>query len=196
MRWSARLRGVPRNRGASRRPRAIRRLGRIKTPDAWVLRHVESNITARRMGGKRSPREPDLGDDRATQNVAEPGSPRGPAPGTAGTRGPTSRIPPQGGTSSSSTYTATGDAGEFGTRPPGGSGPQFRPGAKPQARSVAAEPLRQLDVEGVEVDIADVLKELGGPGLDQRLGQLVLSADRWGNDINGWSRRRRAVSGC
>ena len=95
MRWSARLRGVPRNRGASRRPRAIRRLGRIKTPDAWVLRHVESKITARRMGGKRSPREPDLGDDRATQNVAEPGSPRGPAPGTAGTRGPTSRIPPQ-----------------------------------------------------------------------------------------------------
>ena len=70
-------------------------LGRIKTPDARVLRHVESKITARRMGGKRSPREPDLGDDRATQNVAEPGSPRGPAPGTAGTRGPTSRIPPQ-----------------------------------------------------------------------------------------------------
>ena len=90
-----RLRGVPRNRGASRRPQAIRRLGRIETPDAWVLRHVESKITARRMGGKRSPRKPDLGDDRATQNVAEPGSPRGPAPGTAGTRGPTSRIPPQ-----------------------------------------------------------------------------------------------------
>ena len=41
-------------------------------------------------------------------------------------------------------------------------------------RSVSAEPQRRLDVEGIEVDIADILEELGGPGLDQRLGQLVL----------------------
>ena len=41
-------------------------------------------------------------------------------------------------------------------------------------RSVSAEPHRQLDVEGIEVDIADILEELGGSGLDQRLGQLVL----------------------
>ncbi len=39
--------------------------------------------------------------------------------------------------------------------------------------SVSTEPPRQLDVEGVDVDIADILKELGGPGLGQRLGQLV-----------------------
>ena len=43
-----------------------------------------------------------------------------------------------------------------------------RPGA-----SVASEPPRQLDVEGVEVDVADPLEELGGPGVGQGLGQLV-----------------------
>ena len=39
--------------------------------------------------------------------------------------------------------------------------------------SVAAEAPRQLDVEGVEVDVADVLEELGGPGVGQGLGQTV-----------------------
>ena len=39
--------------------------------------------------------------------------------------------------------------------------------------SVAAEALRPLDVEGVEVDVADVLEELGGPGVGQGLGQTV-----------------------
>ena len=32
---------------------------------------------------------------------------------------------------------------------------------------------RQLDVEGVEVEVADALEELGGPGVGQGLGQLV-----------------------
>ena len=40
-------------------------------------------------------------------------------------------------------------------------------------RSVSSEPPRQVDVEDVEVDFADGLEELGGPGLGQRLGQLV-----------------------
>ena len=39
--------------------------------------------------------------------------------------------------------------------------------------SVSAEAPRQLDVELVEVDIAHALKEFGGPGVGQRLGQLV-----------------------
>ena len=39
--------------------------------------------------------------------------------------------------------------------------------------SVASEAPRQLDVERVEVDVADALEELGGPGLGQRLGQSV-----------------------
>ena len=34
-------------------------------------------------------------------------------------------------------------------------------------------PPRQLDVEGVEVDVVDALKELGGPGVGQGLGQVV-----------------------
>ena len=41
------------------------------------------------------------------------------------------------------------------------------------AVSVSAEPPRQLDVEGVEVDVADPLEELVGPGLGQGLGQSV-----------------------
>ena len=36
-----------------------------------------------------------------------------------------------------------------------------------------SEAPRQLDVEGVEVDIADALEELGGPGVGQGLGQLL-----------------------
>ena len=52
-----------------------------------------------------------------------------------------------------------GTSGEFRTRPRGGSGPQFRPGAKPHTRSVAAEPPRQLDVEDLEVDVADTLEQ-------------------------------------
>ena len=41
-------------------------------------------------------------------------------------------------------------------------------------RSVSAEPPRQLDVEGVEVDVADPpSKELGGPGVGQTLGETV-----------------------
>ena len=39
--------------------------------------------------------------------------------------------------------------------------------------SVASEPPRQLDLEGVEVDVADALEELVGPGLGQGLGQSV-----------------------
>ena len=42
-----------------------------------------------------------------------------------------------------------------------------------RAVSVAAEPPRQLDVEGVQVDVADALEELGGPGVGQTLGQTV-----------------------
>ena len=38
---------------------------------------------------------------------------------------------------------------------------------------VSAEAPRQLDVEGVEVDVADPLEELGGSGFGQGLGQLV-----------------------
>ena len=91
------------------------------------------------MGRKRSPREPDLGDDRATQNVAEPGVAARTCARNGGDPGTDELHSTPGGTLSSSTCTATGDAGKFGTRPPGGSGPQFRPGAKPQARSVAAE---------------------------------------------------------
>ena len=43
----------------------------------------------------------------------------------------------------------------------------------PSCASVAAEPPRQLDVELVEVDVADALEELGGPGVGEGLGQLV-----------------------
>ena len=39
--------------------------------------------------------------------------------------------------------------------------------------SVAAEAPWQLNVEGVEVDVADMLEQLGGPGVGQGLGQLV-----------------------
>ena len=39
--------------------------------------------------------------------------------------------------------------------------------------SVASEPPRQLDVEDVEVDVADPLEERGGPGVGQGLWQLV-----------------------
>ena len=39
--------------------------------------------------------------------------------------------------------------------------------------SVSAETPRQLDVEGVEVDVADALEELGSAGVGQGLGQLV-----------------------
>ena len=40
-----------------------------------------------------------------------------------------------------------------------------------QAHLVSAETPRQLDVERVQVDVADALEELGGPGLGQRLGE-------------------------
>ena len=53
--------------------------------------------------------------------------------------------------------------------------------------SVASEPPRQLDVEGVEVEVADLLEELGGPGVAQALGQLVAGARR--------GRRRRRGGG-
>ena len=46
--------------------------------------------------------------------------------------------------------------------------------------SISSEPPRQLDIDGVEVDIADLLKELGGPGLSQRLGQPVLFSRQMG----------------
>ena len=39
--------------------------------------------------------------------------------------------------------------------------------------SVSAETPRQLDVEGVEVDVADALEELGSAGVGQGLGELV-----------------------
>ena len=39
--------------------------------------------------------------------------------------------------------------------------------------SVSAEAPRQLDVEGIQVDVADALEQLGGPGLGQGLGQSV-----------------------
>ena len=39
-----------------------------------------------------------------------------------------------------------------------------RPRPRWPRRSVPAEPSRQLDVEGVEVDVADLLKQLGGAG--------------------------------
>ena len=45
-------------------------------------------------------------------------------------------------------------------------------------RSVSAEPPRQLDVEDVEVDVADPLEELVGPGLGQGLGQSVARGRR------------------
>ena len=48
-----------------------------------------------------------------------------------------------------------------------------RRGRRAPWRSVASEPPRQLDVEGVEVDVADALEELGGSGVDQGLGQTV-----------------------
>ena len=43
----------------------------------------------------------------------------------------------------------------------------------PSCASVAAEPPRQLDVELAEVNVADALEELGGPGVGEGLGQLV-----------------------
>ena len=46
-------------------------------------------------------------------------------------------------------------------------------GVRAPGVSVAAEAPWQLDVEGVEVDVADLLGELGGPGVGQGLGQLV-----------------------
>ena len=46
-------------------------------------------------------------------------------------------------------------------------------GVRAPGVSVASEPPRQLDVEGVEVDVADSLAELGGSGVAQGLGQLV-----------------------
>ena len=39
------------------------------------------------------------------------------------------------------------------------------------AGSVAAESARQLDVEGVEVDVAHALEELGGPGFRSDSGR-------------------------
>ena len=45
--------------------------------------------------------------------------------------------------------------------------------ASSAARSVAAEAPRQLDVEGVEVDVADLVEQLGRPRLGQGLGELV-----------------------
>ena len=147
MRWSARLRGVPRNRGASRRPRTIRRLGRIKTPDGlgssscriqdYRTQDGRETVTAR-AGSRRRPSDAER---RRTGVAARTCARNG---GDPGTDEPHST---PGGTSSSSTCTATGDAGQFRTRPPDGSGPPFRPGAKPQARSVAAEPpdLNRLD---------------------------------------------------
>ena len=52
------------------------------------------------------------------------------------------------------------------------------PGVGVRAPSVASEPPRQLDVEGVQVDVADPLEELGGPGVGQGLGQLVAPGRR------------------
>ena len=46
-------------------------------------------------------------------------------------------------------------------------------GRRAPGRSVSAEAPRQLDVEGVEVDVADALEELGGSGVGQGLGQTV-----------------------
>ena len=43
----------------------------------------------------------------------------------------------------------------------------------PRPRSVPAEPPRQLDVERVNIQVADTIEELRGPGLGQRLGQSV-----------------------
>ena len=51
--------------------------------------------------------------------------------------------------------------------------PDPRCGRRAPRRSVASEPPRQLEVEGVEVDVADALEELGGPGVGQGLGQSV-----------------------
>ena len=56
-------------------------------------------------------------------------------------------------------------------------------GRRAAGRSVASEPPRQVDGEDVQVDVADAIEELGGPGVGQGLGQtvapgLVLLEDR------------------
>ena len=38
---------------------------------------------------------------------------------------------------------------------------------------VPAEPSRQLDIEGVEVDVADLLEQLGGAGVGQGVRQMI-----------------------
>ena len=40
-------------------------------------------------------------------------------------------------------------------------------------RSVVAEAPGQLEVEGVEIDVADLIEALGGPGVGQGLGDLA-----------------------
>ena len=40
-------------------------------------------------------------------------------------------------------------------------------------RSVPAEPSRQLDIEGVEADVADLLKQLGAARVGQGIGQMI-----------------------
>ena len=54
---------------------------------------------------------------------------------------------------------------------PGGGLGQARTPTLP--RSVPPEPARQLDVEGIEIDLGHLLEELGGPGVGQALGQVV-----------------------
>ena len=58
-----------------------------------------------------------------------------------------------------------------------GAAPQVQPvgrvGASFRAPQSRPKPPRQLDVEGVEVDVVDALEQLGGPGVGQGLGQLV-----------------------
>ena len=70
------------------------------------------------------------------------------------------------------------------------------------APSVASEPPRQLDVEGVEVDVAHALEELGGPGVGEGLGQLIapsLVLGLQGAELGQWPRRRPGrppATGC
>ena len=68
-----------------------------------------------------------------------------------------------------------GFSGALGRAPPLA---RARGGAPPGSRrvlpaSVPAEAPGELDVEGVEVELADPLEELGRPGVGQGFGQLV-----------------------
>ena len=55
-----------------------------------------------------------------------------------------------------------------------------------------SETSRQIDVEGVEGDVADALEELGGPGVGQGLGQTGRARPRIRPAGCGAGRRRRA----